>query len=328
MGQGYDIVIDVDESIPSPGDGYQAIDAPSTRSRLVYDAARQAIYGVNRVDQEIERFNFDGTLWSAGTPVVIPQLTDVVITPDGQSLIVLNGDAVNEISLTDASFTLVQRVTNPSTFCGGFFDKAAAGANGKVFIVFNYHQCSGFSTSYTYDVTSHALASITSLYNGTVAASADGSRIYAGSNGIFPPDNLVIYNPQSGTLAQSTVDVNLDTISVSGDASRVIVENTLVYSRSLTLLGNLPPGGIALTSRNSSRAFVYLDDAPGPRIAVYDLNGALQAGAMFPLLRTIRLPDSPNASNGSGIAVSMTTNADDSRLFLAGDRRLLVVPVN
>lgn len=51
--QGYDITLDIDEGIPSPGDGYQVIDAPSQRDRLVFDAARQAIYAVNTLDQEI-----------------------------------------------------------------------------------------------------------------------------------------------------------------------------------------------------------------------------------------------------------------------------------
>ncbi len=91
----------------------------------------------------------------------------------------------------------------------------------------------------------------------------------------------------------STIDVNLFAVSVSGDASKVI----------------------------------YRDDAPGPRLTIYDLNGTLQAGAMFPLLRTVRLPDSPSVSNGSTSPVSMISNADDSFVFVSGNRRMLVVPV-
>jgi hypothetical protein len=326
MTQGYDITLVVDEGIPSPGTGYQAIDAPSTRSRLVYDAARQAIYAVNRLDQQIERFVLSSGQWAAADPVVVPLLTDVTLTPDGQTLVVLDHNAVSDVALA-SGFTLIQRASNPDPFCGGFFDKAAAGSNGKVFIVFGLAGCSGFSSSYTYDMASHALTRITSLFNGTVAGSADGTRIYAGSNGISPPGGLIIYNPQSNSVSTSSIDVNLDAISVSGDASRVIVENTQLYSRSLTLLGNVPPGGVALASRDSSKAFVYRDDPPGPRLTIYDLNGALQAGALFPLLRTIRLPDSPNVTNGDTSPIAMTSNADDSFVFLSGNRRMLVVPV-
>jgi hypothetical protein len=325
--QGYDITLDIDENIPSPGDGYQAIDAPSQRDHLMFDAARQAIYAVNRRDQEIERFAFAGGQWSAIDPVVIPDLTDIALTPDGETLIVLDRTHVNDIALADG-FTPVQRATLTDTFCGNFFSRAAAGSNNKVFIVNDLEQCSGFANSTIYDAASHAVSTSRSLINGSAVASADGTRIYLGSNGLFPPDNMAIYTPQSNTFSTSAVAVNLTALSVSGDASRVIVQNTAVYSRSLTLLGNLPPGGPAQVSRDASRAYVYLDNAPGPRIAVYDLNGALQPGAVFPLLRTVRLPDSPNANNGFGTPVAMTTSTDDTRLFVSGDRRVLVVPVN
>lgn len=327
MTQGYDITLVIDDGIPSPGPGYQTIDAPSTRDRLIYDAARQTIYAVNRIDQQIERFVFASGQWSAADPVVIPLLTDATLTPDGQTLVVLEHDSISDVALA-SGFSLVQRATNPDPFCGGFFDHAAAGSNGKVFIVFDLGECSGFSTSYTYDVTSHALNTVTSLFDGIVGASADGTRIYAGSNGISPPEGVTIYNAQSSTITTSAIDVNLTSISVSGDASKVILQDASVYSRSLTLLGNLPPGGVALASRDSSKAFIYRDDPPGPRLTVYDLNGQLQAGAMFPLLHTILLPDSPNAINGAAGPVSMTSNPDDSSVFISGDRRVLVVPVN
>jgi len=326
--QGYDITLDIDEGIPSPGDGYQAIDAPSRRDRLVFDAARQAIYAVNTLDQELERFTFANGRWSAADPVVIPSLTDIALTPNGETLLVLDDAHVSDIALASGSFTPTLRATITDTFCGKFFDKLAAGDNNKAFIVTSFHQCSGFTSSVIYDTASHGLTNTTSLFQGTAAASADGSRIYAGSNGISPPSPVVIYTPQSNTFATSSVSVGLSAVSVSGDASRVILQNSTVYSRSLTLLGNLAPGGVAQVSRDASRAYVYLDDAPGPRLAVYDLNGALQAGAMFPLLRTIRLPHSANVTNGGFNAVTTATSLDDSQVFISGDRRLLVVPVN
>jgi hypothetical protein len=326
--QGYDITLDIDEGIPSPGDGYQAIDAPSQRDRLVFDGARQAIYAVNTLDQEIERFTFAAGRWSSADPVVIPSLTDIALTPNGETLIVLDGAHVSDIALASGSFTPTLRATTTDTFCGKFFDKVLAGDNNKAFIVSNFKQCSGFTSSVIYDTTSHTLTNSASLFHGTAAASADGTRIYAGSSGISPPGAVVIYTPQSNTFSTSSVSVGLFAVSVSGDASRVILQNSTVYSRSLTLLGNLAPGGIAQVSRDASRAYVYLDDAPGPRLAVYDLNGALLPGAVFPLLRTIRLPDSANATNGGFNAVTMATSLDDSQVFISGDRRLLVVPVN
>lgn len=78
MMQGYDITIEVEEVTPPPG--YQAIDAPSQRSRLIFDAGHGALSGVNRLDQEIERFTLSGDRWTTTSPVVVPQLTDVAMT--------------------------------------------------------------------------------------------------------------------------------------------------------------------------------------------------------------------------------------------------------
>ncbi|HSK02646.1 MAG TPA: hypothetical protein VK932_15450 [Kofleriaceae bacterium] len=306
---------------------YQAIDAPNPRTRLLYDDARRALYAVNRLDQEIQRFAFAGGTWSALPPVVVPQLTDLAMTPDGQTLIVLGRGAVKEIALAGA-FEPVHRADNPDPFCGGFFDKGGATDNGKVLIIFNLAQCSGFSRSYLYDIADHSLTPRTSFYNGIVGASADGSRLYIGSNGVSPAQQVTIYNPMANTMSGSSAAYNLNAVAVSGDASRVILQNTYVYSRALVLLGNVPPGGAVAASRDSSRAFVYRDDAPGPRLDIYDLNGPLQSGALYPLLHTVPLPDAANAMPGTPVSITMATTLDDSVVFVSGNRRVLVVPVN
>jgi hypothetical protein len=130
------------------------------------------------------------------------------------------------------------------------------------------------------------------------------------------------------TMSGSSAAYNLNAVTVSGDASRVILQNTYVYSRALVLLGNVPPGGAVAASRDSSRAFVYRDDAPGPRLDIYDLNGPLQSGEIYPLLRTVPLPDAANAMPGTPGAITMATTLDDNVVFVSGNRRVLVVPVN
>jgi len=62
------------------------------------------------------------------------------------------------------------------------------------------------------------------------------------------------------------------------------------------------------------------------RIEVYDLDGPLQPGAVFPLLGTVVLPDRPNEQ--SHFAFAMTSTPDDTVLFVSGADRLLVVPMN
>jgi cysteine-rich repeat protein len=305
---------------------YQAIDAPSLRERLVYDAERQAIYAANRVDQQIERFVYIGGTWSVLPPRVIPLLNDIALAPNGRSLIAVSGDAIHEIPLTNNLFAPVRRADNPDPFCGGFLDHAGASNDGKFFVVSKLAGCSGSSSAYLYDMRTHLLSPTTSLYEGLAAASADGSRIYAGSNGLSPAPRVEIFNSLSDTISTSNVNVNLYAISVSSDASRVVLQNHLVYSRALTLLGNVPAHGPALVSRDSSRVFIYTED-PSPRLEIYDLSGPLQAGALFPLLKTVVIPDAANGP-GSVHPVAMTSSLDDSVVFVSGDSKLLIVPVN
>jgi hypothetical protein len=57
-------------------------------------------------------------------------------------------------------------------------------------------------------------------FHGTAAASADGTRIYAGSIGISPPGAIVIYAPQSNTMATSLDDSQ---VIISGDRHLLVV---------------------------------------------------------------------------------------------------------
>jgi hypothetical protein len=265
--------------------------------------------------------------WSPHSPHVIPDVTDIAMEPNGRSLIALRRDSINEISLLDGRFTPVQHAGNPDPFCGGFFDRLAAADNGKFFVVFDLTGCSGFTPSYLYDMLSFSLQEVGMRYNATVGASGDGSRIYACSNGVFPPETVEIFDFLSDTVLPTTADFNLSALSVSGDASRVILEDTLVYDRSVMLTGNLPPNGATLASRDGSRAFMYVEDAAGARLEVYDLDGPLEPGALYPLLTTVMLADSANGSGAGHPPVAMTSSPDDAVVFISGDAKLLVVPV-
>jgi hypothetical protein len=115
-------------------------------------------------------------------------------------------------------------------------------------------------------------------------------------------------------------------ISVSDDASRVILENRDVRDRELLLTGFLPAGGVALASHDSSRAFVYREDG-GPRIVVYDLTGALESGAIYPELASIELPAAPTGDVGRLAAVTLAATPDDRVLVVSGDSSLVVLPL-
>lgn len=310
-----------------PAIGYHAIAAPSARRSLVYDAERKTLYGVNRVDQQIERYVYDGDTWSPLPPRILPLLTDIALSPNGRSLIAITHEAINEISLPDTLFAPIKRADNPDPFCGGYFKQLVPANHGKFFVVFDLAQCSGSATAYLYDMRSHLLSSTSYLYNGLAAAAADGSRVYAGSNGLSPEPPINIFNSVSDTTFRSSVFHNLHAVSVSGNASRVVLQNRLVYSRTLSLLGNVPMYGQVLASRDSRRAFLYAEGPPGPRIEIYDLDGPLQAGALYPLVKTVMLPDAANGADGYA-PPAMASSPDDSLVFVSGNSKILVVPVD
>jgi hypothetical protein len=302
--------------------------AQGPRSRLVYDAERQRLYAVNRDSHQIERYQSDGGGWTALPARTVPQLTDIALMPDGRSLIVLSRGAISQIHLEDESWTLFTQQPNPDPFCGSYFDEIAMGNDGKAMVIFNYAECSGFSTPFLYDgvTASFVSAPLGIFYDGNVAASADGTRVYAGSNGVSPAQSVASFDTRSWVGAASNpVAYNLYAVTVSGDASRVILQNTAVYDRALALLGFIPGGGVALASRDSTRAFVYREDGQ-PRVDVYDLNAEPGPGAFFPAVASIELSDEPNTSGGA-YTVSMTTSPDDSLLVVSGSDAIVAIPV-
>ncbi|WP_437673939.1 hypothetical protein [Sorangium sp. So ce131] len=309
---------------------YQALSAPSPRRRLVYDAERQTLYAVNRLDQQIERYRFAEGTWTVEAPYTLPELTDLDLATNGRSLIATTKDAVNDIPLGVSPFRATARAGLPDPHCGAYLDQVHASNDGHLLIMSQYAMCSGFSPAYLYDMLASSprtsLSGAGSFFMGLAGASADGSRIYVGGNGLSPPENVQIFNSLTNTFSYGPPAHSLVAVSVSGDASRVILQRYIVYSRALSLTGNLP-GGVALASRDSSRAFAYRDNGGRPRLVVYDLNAEVTGDAQYPELSTIDLPDSPISPEGRRDAISMAATPDDRVVFVSGDRKLLVVPV-
>lgn len=230
------------------------------------------------------------------------------------------------MSLVDDLFALTNRAGNRDQFCVDRFRQVIPTDNGRITIILD---CLG--QWQIYDILSRSIAPIPftfHLNNGLAGGSADGSRIYVGVERSRLPGPIHIFESLSNTVSSSLTWMTLEAISVSGNASRVILQNTDVHSRSLTLLGKLPPHGVALASRDSSRAFVYVDSAAGARLDVYNLNGPLQPGALYPLTKTVTLSDSANGAGDIHPYVVMTSSLDDTAVFVSGDSRVLIVPVD
>jgi len=313
---------------------YQGINASSVRQRLVYDAERATLYGVNLPDQEIEVYHLANGTWTTDAPYVVPNLTDIALTPNGRSLIVLTSQGIDELALPVGTSVIQPRVATGNSSCGNFPEALAMGNDGRAFVVTDLSGgCSGFTPSYLYDITAHTFIAnpyaIGWLYDGVVAGAANGSKIFAGTRNVSPAQPVKTYNSLNDTITDNTnVSYNLTDVTVSGDASVVILEGVDVYSGSMTLLGHLPPNGKVLASRDSSKAYVYRDDGAAPRLDIYDVHGPLGAGALYPLLKTVNLTDSPNSTSQHYFSISMAETPDGNTVFVSGDSKIVVQPVN
>jgi hypothetical protein len=115
-------------------------------------------------------------------------------------------------------------------------------------------------------------------------------------------------------------------MTLDRDTSRMLVNDSQVFDRSFNLIGLLPTSAIDLTaiSNDGIRAFLYSQDAATDRpLEVFDLNGALQIGGLYPRLFTLTLPNAAGAMFGHKI----TVGPDDSTVFIIGDTHLFVVPL-
>jgi len=307
---------------------YQAIAAAGVRSRIVYDAERQALYAVNWLDQQIEHFAYDGGSWAVRAPHIVPELTDIAMTPDGRALVVLDRRTINDMSLTDGQFAAVARAGFPPspTDCD-FFSEATPANDGQIFV---HTRIDGTSESvwpclaYFYNVLDHSLHGIEIFHGGRGGASGDGSRIYAGSEG---GGEYRVYDALTATLSSSTTTGGgFGSVSASRDGSRVLVGGS-VFDHALSYLGDLPYvwRDAVLMSQDARRAYGYFDDDDGGHLEVYDLTAAIEPGGVYPLLTTITTAD--RANRFAHHTVRMIGSPDDSTVFIIGETQLLVVPV-
>ena len=140
-----------------------------------------------------------------------------------------------------------------------------------------------------------------------------------------------MFDSLSSTAQGSGPAISINYMTVGGDGGRLITQNSEVYDRSNALVGRIPFHGIALASRDSRRAFMYVlnDRGAEAHLEIYDLTGPLDASGFYPRIRTVMLPDTANSPGDSIFApLAMTTSPDDAVLFLSGRSKLLVVPLD
>ena len=242
-------------------------------------------------------------------------------------MIVSTNGGISDIQLTGPTFEAVQRWVNTDTSCGKLLHRLAVVNDGQAVVVSGLASCTGFSEMYLYDTLAHSAVPGIPVPRSVLAASLDGSRVYLGGEVPNPQYTLDVFDSSTHAVTDGAVSTDVAAVAVSGNASRVIVQNDRVYSKSLSLTGNLPSGGIAFASRDSSKAFVYRDDGGQPRVVVHDLNGALPASGIYPTLTTVNLTSSPGITGDSLYEITMASTPDDAVVFVSGSNGIMVLPL-
>jgi hypothetical protein len=246
------------------------------------------------------------------------------LAPDGSPLVVVSDGAAYGYHPDSLAQIWNQTLQN----LGGFYyaRRVAMANDGKAQITSGI-QGSGSTDACLFDVVARTQSgSVGSFYFATTARSADGSRMVVGSNGLRPAPGVSYYNASTRSLGSTGVQLNLSSAALDRGATRAVLNLRQVYSSGFTLLGNLPTTTQAVTlSPGGTVAYTYDYDTTRtaqPRmVRAFDLNGILQAGAIFPEIGSgLALSVDP----GSGVV--MTISPDGRTLFLAGASNVLVQP--
>jgi hypothetical protein len=296
------------------------IPAPGARERLIWDGERQVLYGVNRATQSLERYRLSGGAWVADAPFALPGLQDADLTPDGRALVAVTGQAIFEIDLRSGWASRV-RYTSAANECSLHPARVTMGNDGRALVLSTGNAC---ASDGLYDTASHDLGLFGSKNAVGVAGGADGSRLYTLPAAASRP--VEIFDVLTRTWLSGRVSpYPVTRMSVSGDASRVILDGTEVCDHLLRTLGSLgPPGFITLASRDSTRAFTYQDGGGQAQLTIYDLTAST---GPFPAIRAIPLgiPTTPSSMDET---YSAAATPDDSTVFISRDGFIEVVPVN
>lgn len=160
------------------------------------------------------------------------------------------------------------------------------------------------------------------FYDGTVAASIDGSRVLLASSPAAPVgSHLYEYNASTGTLVDTGLALAASDISMDRRGSRILVTDgdIDVYSGSFQSLGSLPASTLAaVLSPDGTRVYGYDSNE---QLRAYDISGPTVSP----------LGTGPwDASGGAGDpqrGTVMTISPDGQTLFIAGNAALLVEPI-
>lgn len=336
---------------------YAAVASAGVKRSIVFDAARQALYAANVEGDTLVRLRFDGSSWVLdATPV--PAILDVGLAPDNASLIVTATPGrvrlLDPASLaTTFSLDVPEGLSRDLTYQGfgiattnDGFSWLPAGRTG-------WNELVRFDHATRRIVPRPPQPDLrTSFYGGPWAmVSRDGANMVVVQSGsLSPSPPALVWRASDGLLRDNGAGLQFFyDASWSDDGSRIVIDNVEVRDRELALVGRARLDGVSggpwivrssVMSPDGRRTYLLADTeaaitggASGPmRVFVFDSSTRDPATVALPLVGDVALADAPGcrrllSGDCPNHAPRMAIAPDGQTLFIAGNERLLVVPV-
>lgn len=303
------------------------------KAALLYNAARKALYTLDRTNAQLLRYQFDGATWVNDRSVPVASKARIGLSHDGTTLYVTDGRFTLEERDADtlavgASYTL--NASDPSMFDSYNTGELPITNDGRIWFS---------STELTYfDTLSKKFGNLGgfNLPNSpTYAVSRDGSRMFVDPTPLSGgTDTPLRYDSATGQAVSNPgahLFVDSNTV-LSGDGRYVLTApGTLYDSSSYQLIGNMPAGTrsqSALLSQDGSRIYAgaFIDE--GIRFRMIRLD--VVAAPAMTKLGEIALPSGVMecadyvSCNYRGV---FTISPFGDTIFWAGNKKIAVIPV-
>lgn len=308
----------------------QVLDAPGSRSLMIFDYERYQMYAYNQTSQAIEVISHIEGSWQISKTLPMTNVSDMEITKDFKQLLVTKGSALWSIDLTNAEWPSTQLYSLTDSVCGLSFSDIATLNDNKVAIALHLVGCTGYTSVQLFDLAKNAMTSEYMASSPSVAASADGSKLLIGHSGVSPEQSLNLLDTLNYQLVNAYVPRNTMTARLNRNGSRFMINDYEVFNASVATIGTFEDGTLtqrrAQLSQTTDRAYVLKFDIPrtqAPYISV--VSTATASGTGLPIERTIALDDITEEFEWFNNPLLVTP--DDKILFVTVPGRIYIKPV-
>lgn len=298
------------------------------KSKLIFDKERRAVYVVNTTSDSLERYTFQGgTNWTLDL-LSLSGLSDAALSPDGGSLVIVDGSSFYKVDPADATMLAGTAVNAPLDTLNSV--DRITGSSGEMISVGNNQ----WSPVFTYNVLTDGTDKLNflnssqisvnySIYQPQLFRVPDGGEIYFGESGIST-SRLYVLDTRDNTIAETGLSVNsfsgYYSLSTTKDKSRMLVNGKDIYNADFTaLLGSLPDiytRGVISPDGNTAYVFIDFTGVQSNILRAYNISTPstpAQIGSDVLL------------TNGPGMRAQMEISDDGNTLFLSGTDSLEII---